>query len=117
MAITENQVECDNDVSDVVDIICYNNEKMLMKTDAALFGVSGSSKAKNLIERALVFNAAAKRKYCQTVDSNSDSSLEQLPKLKGKARETLQDQKQDNLEFVINYQKNLIGKMNWKTYL
>ncbi|KAL0078385.1 hypothetical protein J3Q64DRAFT_1824822 [Phycomyces blakesleeanus] len=117
MAISENQVECDKDVSNVVDIICYNNEKILMKADAALFGVSGSSKAKNLIERALVFNAAAKRKYYQTVDSDSDSSLEPLPKLKGKTRETIQDKKQDDLEFVIKYRKNLIGKMNWKTCL
>ncbi|KAL7312862.1 hypothetical protein PS15m_008575 [Mucor circinelloides] len=88
-----------------------------MKADAALFGVSGSSKAKDLIERALVFNAAAKRKYCQTVNSGSDSSLEPLPKLKGKTRETIQDQKQDDLEFIINYRKFLIGKMNWKTCL
>ncbi|KAL0092126.1 hypothetical protein J3Q64DRAFT_1727189, partial [Phycomyces blakesleeanus] len=108
----ENQVECDKDVSNVVDIICYNNKKILMKADAALFGVSGSFKAKNLIECALVFNAATKRKYCQTVGSDSDSLLELLPKLKGKPREVIQDKKQDDLEFMINYQKNLIGKMN-----
>jgi hypothetical protein len=117
MAISENQVECDTDVSNVVDIICYNNEKILMKADAALFGVSGSSKAKKLIGRGLDFNAAAKRKYCQNVDSESDSSLEQLLKLKGKTMETSQDQKQDDLEFVINYRKNLIGRMHWKTCL
>ncbi|KAL0073881.1 hypothetical protein F4703DRAFT_1894607 [Phycomyces blakesleeanus] len=108
----ENQVECDKDVSNVVDIICYNNKKILMKADAALFGVSGSFKAKNLIECALVFNVATKRKYCQTVGSDSDSLLELLPKLKGKPREVIQDKKQDDLEFMINYQKNLIGKMN-----
>lgn len=27
MAITKNQVECNKDVSNVVDIICYNSEK------------------------------------------------------------------------------------------
>jgi hypothetical protein len=53
---------------------------------------------------------------CQTVDSDSDSSLEPLPKLKGDARETTKANKHD-LEFVINYQKNLIGKMNWKKCL
>lgn len=105
MTISEKQVECDKDDSDVVDIICYNNKKIQMKADAALFGVSGSSKAKNLIERALVLNAAAKRKYCQTVDSDSDSSLESLPNLKGKTRETIQDQKQDDLEFVMTTRK------------
>jgi hypothetical protein len=89
MTISENQVECNKDISNVVDIICYNNEKILMKANAALFGVSGSSKAKNLIERALVFNAATKRKYRRTVDSDSDSSLELLPMLKEKTRETI----------------------------
>ncbi|CEG69300.1 hypothetical protein RMATCC62417_05398 [Rhizopus microsporus] len=119
MAISENQVECDKNISNVVDIICCNNEKILMKADAALFGVPGSSKAKDLIKRGLAFNVAAKRKYCQTVDSDSDSdsSLEPLPKLKRKARETTRVENQDELEFVISYQKNLIGKMNWKTCL
>ena len=90
-----------------------------MKADAALFAVPGSSKAKNLIKRGLAFNVAAKRKYCQTVDSDSDSdsSLEPLPKLKGKAKETTRVENQDNLKFVISYRKNLIGKMNWKTCL
>lgn len=86
-------------------------KKILTKANAASFGVSGSSKAKDLIKRALSFNAAAKRKYHQTVDSDSDSSLEPLPKLKGKE----EGQTQDDLEFV--YQKFLIGKVNWKTCL
>ncbi|KAG1192744.1 hypothetical protein G6F70_009171 [Rhizopus microsporus] len=105
MAISENQVECDKNISNVAD--------------AALFAVPGSSKAKNLIKRGLAFNVAAKRKYCQTVDSDSDSdsSLEPLPKLKGKAKETTRVENQDNLKFVISYRKNLIGKMNWKTCL
>jgi hypothetical protein len=54
---------------------------------------------------------------CQTLDLDLDSTLEPLPKLKGKARETIQVEKQDDLEFVIIYRQNMIGKMNWKTYL
>lgn len=117
MAIADNQIEFDEDTSNVVDIICHNMEKLLLQADSALFGVPGSSKAKNMIKRALVFTAAAKKKYCQTGGSDSDSSLELLPKLKGKAKETTQDRKQDDYEFVINYRKTLKRKMNWKKCL
>ncbi|KAI8078911.1 uncharacterized protein BX664DRAFT_343052 [Halteromyces radiatus] len=51
------------------------------------------------------------------MDSESDSSLEPLPKLKRKAKETTHMEKQDDLEFVINYRRNLTGKMNWKMCL
>jgi hypothetical protein len=85
-----------------VNTICDNNQKMLEKAGAALFGVSGSSKAKSIIERALLFNATAKRKYGETVNSDSDSSLEPLPKLKGKKKEI----NQDDLQFVTNFKRD-----------
>ncbi|CAO3663787.1 unnamed protein product [Rhizopus stolonifer] len=117
MTISENLVESDKDVSNVVDIICYNNEKILTKVNAALFGVSGSAKAKRLIERALDFNAASKRKYCQAEDLSSDSSLEPLPKLKGKRKEKAEDKKKEDLDFIINFKEKMTGKMNWKACL
>ncbi|KAI7891628.1 uncharacterized protein EV154DRAFT_507367 [Mucor mucedo] len=117
MTVSKSQVQSDNDLSNVVDIICFNNEKLLKKAHDALFGVTGTSKAKLAIERALVFNAAAKRKYCQNLNSDSDSSLEPLPKLKGKTSEIRGNRKQDDLEFVIGYKRDLIGKMDWKKCL
>ncbi|SAL94789.1 hypothetical protein [Absidia glauca] len=117
LTIAENEFECENDISKVVNTICDNNQKMLEKAGAALFGVSGSSKAKSIIERAILFNGAAKRKYCETVNSDSDASLEPLPKLKGKKREINQAQRQDNFEFLKNFKRDCIGRMNWKRCL
>lgn len=114
LTIFENQMEEEQDISNVVNIVCQNNETILSKIDDALSSVPGSSKARNLVKRGLMFNMSAKRKYCQAMNSDSDSSLEPLPKLKGKAKELT---KQDDVEFLIDYRKNLIGKMNWKRCL
>ncbi|KAG2211917.1 hypothetical protein INT47_004604 [Mucor saturninus] len=44
-------------------------------------------------------------KYCR--DSDSDSSLDPLPKLKGKKKDTSAKRKQDDLEFVTDFKKSL----------
>ncbi|CDH58732.1 hypothetical protein RO3G_17231 [Lichtheimia corymbifera JMRC:FSU:9682] len=117
MTISDTQIECDKDIAKVVEVICENNERMINRIENALNGVVGSSKAKTVIKRALDFNADAKRKYCQPYeDSNSDSSLEPLPKIKHRRKDT-QGQKVDDLEFILEHRRNLVGKMNWNRCL
>lgn len=100
---------------DIVDVICSNDEKMLHKVEASLVNVPGRSKAKKIVSCALEFNRSAKRKYVTMEDS--DSSLEPLPSCSLKETTTEVSNQQDDLEFIINYRKNQIGKMNWKHYL
>ncbi|KAI9480301.1 MAG: hypothetical protein EXX96DRAFT_562020 [Benjaminiella poitrasii] len=65
------------DVTDAIDVICSNNERILRKAEDSLHNVPGTSKTKKIISTALELNRSAKRKY--VTDEELDFSLEPLP--------------------------------------
>ncbi|KAI9470506.1 MAG: hypothetical protein EXX96DRAFT_584566 [Benjaminiella poitrasii] len=111
----EQETEKDQCLTDVVDVICSNNEKLLHKIEASLNNVTGTSKAKNIVSSALEFNRLAKRKY--VIIEDSDTSLEALPSRSFKKTTSENFNVQEDIEFIINYRKEKTGKMNWKHYL
>ncbi|CAO3600870.1 unnamed protein product [Absidia cylindrospora] len=104
------QHEHESDFGDVIDILCSNNQRLLEKASTSLIGISGTSKARHLIDRAIDFNKSVKRKY-ELVDS--DSSLEPVPTLSF-GQKSNNSKKESNMAFIMEYKKNLRGRMNWK---
>ena len=98
------------DLVRVVDVICTNNERLWHKVNSSLASVPGTLKAKNIVSHALEFNCLAKRKYLHAEDS--DGTLEPLPSCRKKMTKNDLENNSD-LEFIINFRENLIGKMNW----
>ncbi|ORZ15956.1 hypothetical protein BCR42DRAFT_416209 [Absidia repens] len=130
MKAVKSQHEHESDFGDVIDILCSNNQRLLEKASASLIGVSGTSKARHLIHRAIEFNTSVKRKY-ELVDS--DSSLEPVPTLtfgqksnnssgnnnnnNNNNNSNNNSKKETNMEFIMEFKKNLIGRMNWNRCL
>jgi hypothetical protein len=96
---------------DIVDVICSNNERLLHKVEDSLTNVPGTLKTKKIVSCALEFNRSAKRKYVTLEDT--DSSLEPLPSCSLRKITSEDSNMQDDFEFITNYRKNNIGKMNW----
>ncbi|KAG0735688.1 hypothetical protein G6F57_014067 [Rhizopus arrhizus] len=111
MECTEFETQQREDLVRVVDVICTNNEKLWKKVGASIANVPGTLEAKKIISRALEFNCSAKRKYLDEEDS--DSSLEPLPSCSHKKTTAEDSDKHDDLEFIMSFRKNLIGRMNW----
>jgi hypothetical protein len=103
--------EKEQDFVDIVDVICSNNERLLHKVEDSLTNVPGTLKTKKIVSCALEFNRSAKRKYVTLEDT--DSSLEPLPSCSLRKITSEDSSMQDDFEFITNYRKNNIGKMNW----
>lgn len=101
--------------TDIIDVICSNNEKMLHKLQSSLSNVPpDTSKAKRIVSHAIEFNKSTKRKYLELDDS--DYSLESLPDCNVDNQRNNNDQ-QDDLQFIIQYRENRQGRMRWKQCL
>lgn len=98
------------DVHRVVDVISYNNEKLLYRLDESLVSVIGTQRARNIVKQAKEFTRSIKRKYLE--DASSDSSLEPLPDIKNKST-SRSDSQHDDLQHIRDYRSNKIGRMNW----
>lgn len=95
----------------VVDVICTNNERLWHKMNSFLAGVPGMLQARNTVSRALDFNSLAKQKCLYSEDS--DSTLESLLSRSRKKMTSNRLENNKDLEFIINFHKKLVGKMNW----
>lgn len=104
----ENHAQQESNFAESINVICSNNEKIFRRIETAIKDIRGTSKGKSLIKRGLEYNASVKRKY-STLD-DSDSSLEPLPKHRfTNAITDATSAEDDDLAFVLNYKKELVG--------
>lgn len=113
--LLEESNEKEQNFTDVIDVICSNNEKLLHKVENSLGDIPGTQTAKKIVSRALEFNRLAKRKYVFIEDS--DSSLEPLPTCSIKKRSSDDLSSQEDLNFIVKYRNENVGKMSWKRCL
>ncbi|ORX45528.1 hypothetical protein DM01DRAFT_1340035 [Hesseltinella vesiculosa] len=110
--LTDTQEQHHEQFKEVIDVVSYNNTKIIEKADAALNNVPGSEVARHLLAKAIAFNAAVKRKYLGVDDSDDD--LEPLPAV---SFQPLFSSDHDDIRFVATYREMNPERINSKRCL
>ncbi|KAI7886790.1 hypothetical protein K492DRAFT_233296, partial [Lichtheimia hyalospora FSU 10163] len=112
----EDEIYEDNFLKTINDI-CNTHDTLYHRIYDAIKDIPGTRKACKIVERACQYNSKLKRKFSM-LETDSDSSLELPAKLamSSKVTEPSPTPEQE-IAFIRQYRKNLIGKMNWNDCL
>ncbi|KAG0178549.1 hypothetical protein DFQ29_003299, partial [Apophysomyces sp. BC1021] len=114
MHAVESHHEFESNFVDLIDIVCSNNQSTLEKASKYLIGIAGTRKVRDLLCRGIDYNKSVKRKYEQL---DSDSSLEPTSVIPLSQEGQDRENKEQRMEFILQYKKNVVGKMNWNKCL
>lgn len=95
--------DCEQGFTNIIDVICSNNIKLLQKAKDSLQNVPDSSATNNIISRTLEFNGLAKRKYVDLIES--DDSLEELPAFALKEKLQNDSPTQKDFTYILKYRR------------